>query len=401
MSLEKTASGRRLLTPAFLAVTFLSCLMTACLQMTVSAMPLFVAELGVSKALAGSATTACTLASLCFRPLSARLADGFGARRTALMGAGIYVLVFCAYFLCGNLSLMLTLRALQGVGMSMLTTALGTVATALVPPGQITRGMGYFSLGNAVALSLGPALGLWLTERFGFGGLFFFGAAASTLAAVLLVILRRGGEPGEETSAPRAPRAFRRGFLKNALACGALAPSAVLAVLILCQTSLSTYLSFFAESLRLGSAAPFFTLNVVGMVLSKFFLGGLCDRLGPRPVALGSGALEFAAFLLVASAGTAGQTGIWLAGLLYGFGYGGLYTLLNVAAVERASPENRGTANALFFGAKDVGTSVGSLAWGAVSLLGYPAVFLLAALLAASAAGWLALRRRGNSGGAF
>ena len=64
---------------------------------------------------------------------------------------------------------------------------------------------------------------------------------------------------------------------------------------------------------------------------------------------------------------------------MYGFGYGGFYTLLNVAAVRKADNGNRGVANSIFFGSKDVGTSVGSLAWGAVMMAGYPVMYGMAA----------------------
>lgn len=81
------------------------------------------------------------------------------------------------------------------------------------------------------------------------------------------------------------------------------------------------------------------------------------------------------AYGLIAGAGIVREPGIYLAGLMYGFGYGGFYTLLNVAAVRKTNVENRGVANSIFFGSKDVGTSVGSLAWGAVMMLGYPVMY--------------------------
>ncbi|MDE7047807.1 MAG: MFS transporter, partial [Lachnospiraceae bacterium] len=67
--------------------------------------------------------------------------------------------------------------------------------------------------------------------------------------------------------------------------------------------------------------------------------------------------------------------------LMYGFGYGGFYTLLNVAAVRGTNAGNRGVANSIFFGSKDVGTAVGSLAWGAIMMLGYPVMYGIAALV--------------------
>ena len=117
------------------------------------------------------------------------------------------------------------------------------------------------------------------------------------------------------------------------------------------------------------------------MIVSKFILGKACDTFGEGRVAGVCGCLLTVAYGLIAAAGVVREPGIYLAGLMYGFGYGGFYTLLNVAAVRRTNAGNRGVANSIFFGSKDVGTSVGSLAWGAIMILGYPVMYGIAALL--------------------
>ncbi|MBC8529678.1 MFS transporter [Christensenellaceae bacterium NSJ-44] len=369
----------KLFTPSFILVTPLSCITTICLQMTVSAMPLFVVALGVEQSLAGSATTACTLAALLARPFATALVDRIGGKKTAFAGIALYVGVFAAYFLCDNLPLMLALRILQGAGLGLITTALGTVATAMVPPENLTRGMSYFSLGNAVALSAGPALGLVLAQA-GFQYLFWVGAAASLLCLGLLLLVHYDHAPQ-----PKGPKG---GFWQKAVRSGAILPSGILVIFILCQTALSTYLAFFAASLGVGGASAFFTVNVFGLVLSKFALGRLCDRFGDIPVAVGSGILLVTAYALIALTPALGEPGIWSAGLLYGFGYSGLYTLLNVSAVRHAGPDTRGAANSLFFGAKDVGSGVGAMAWGLFLGLGYAGLYWVATGLAAATVAW-------------
>ena len=89
------ARGReRLLTVPFVMLTVLSCMVTVCLQMTVTAVPLMTVSWGYDPSVAGISTTACTLAALLFRPASARLAIRLGEKKCALYGAGIYIIVF-------------------------------------------------------------------------------------------------------------------------------------------------------------------------------------------------------------------------------------------------------------------------------------------------------------------
>lgn len=369
---------KSLFTFPFITITVLSGLMTVCLQMTVSAMPLFVVDMGVAKSLAGSATTACTLASLLFRPFAAGITDRAGGKKSAIAGTFIYTIVFISYQFCSKIGFLLILRILQGIGMSLITTALGTVATAMVPKEQMTKGMSYFSLGNAAALSIGPAIGLWIVQNYSFSALFTFGAAVTILTFVMLIIIHTDSKP---EAVKKASQKAQGNFFLRAKESGAIFPSALMALMILCQTSLSTYLSFFTGSLSIGGASTFFSLNVFGMIVSKFILGKACDTFGEGRVAGVCGCLLTVAYGLIAAAGVVREPGIYLAGLMYGFGYGGFYTLLNVAAVRRTNAGNRGVANSIFFGSKDVGTSVGSLAWGAIMILGYPVMYGIAALL--------------------
>ncbi len=368
---------KKLLSIQFVLITVLSGLMTVCLQMTVSAMPLFVVDIGVAKSLAGTATTACTLASLLFRGFAAKITDRAGGRAAAIAGSGLYVLVFFTYQFCGNIIFLLVLRILQGIGMSLITTALGTVATAMVPKDQITRGMSYFSLGNATALSIGPAIGLWLVQSFNFSILFLFGMSASLLSVALLLVLKT-----DKAASGRVPHSkgsqekkIQGNFWKKAVECGALFPATLMALMILCQTSLSTYLSFFTESLSVGGASTFFTLNVVGMIASKFLIGRANELFGEKRVAIASGILLAGSYLLISMTSVLGEGGVLTAGVLYGFGYGSFYTVLNVATVRNTNEETRSVANSAFFGSKDIGTAVGSLAWGAMTFLGYEAMY--------------------------
>lgn len=371
---------KSLFTFPFITITILSGLMTVCLQMTVSAMPLFVVDMGVAKSLAGSATTACTLASLFFRPFAAGITDRAGGKKSAIAGTLIYTIVFIAYQFCSKIGFLLILRIFQGIGMSLITTALGTVATAMVPKEQITKGMSYFSLGNAAALSIGPAIGLWIVQNYSFSVLFSFGTAVTILTFVMLLIIRTDSE-NEKKTEKKMPEKAQGNFFLRAKESGAVFPSALMALMILCQTSLSTYLSFFTASLSIGGASTFFSLNVFGMIVSKFLLGKACDSFGENRVAAFCGALLTIAYGLIAAAGIVKEPGIYLAGLMYGFGYGGFYTLLNVAAVRKTNAGNRGVANSIFFGSKDVGTSIGSLAWGAIMMSGYPVMYGIAATM--------------------
>lgn len=256
VSETREASGSaQLFTFPFVAVTVLSFLMTACLQMTVSAMPLFVVELGMERSLAGSATTVCTLASLFFRPASARMSDRQGELKTSLIAAGLLVVVFGCYFGCTRIWQIMVLRAAQGIGISMLSTSLGALATAIIPKQSITKGMSYYSLGNAVALSVGPAIGLALVGSGVYWHLFATGVAFACIMIALLLMIRKPVGEGLQSKSVAKVGEPAQGFVRGMLECGGLPACGILMLLILSQTSLSTFLSFYAGTRGIESAS--------------------------------------------------------------------------------------------------------------------------------------------------
>ncbi len=355
-----------IMTISFLAVTLLSCMVTVCLQMTVTAMPLLVVDMGLSRTLAGSTTTVCTLAALLFRPFSASLSKRMGERRAALYGGVLYLVLFLWYLFCDAIPIIFLIRGLQGIGMSLLTTALGSMATAMIPQEQMTKGMGYFGLGNAVAVSIGPAIGLWLVEFGGYPAVFLAGAVMSAVILLILLFLkeeRKRLEATNKESQEHVPGGeSRKSFGRLVIESGSLAPSLMSMLIIFSQTALTTYLSFLGESRGILKVGTFFTLNVFGMIFSRLFVGAVCERYGEKFLGAGATMLLIGAYLLVAFAEHSWM--VDMAGILYGFGYGAFYSILNAAAVRNSTAENRGAANAVFFGAKDMGTAAGALLWG-------------------------------------
>jgi MFS family permease len=129
----------------------------------------------------------------------------------------------------------------------------------------------------------------------------------------------------------------------------------------------------------------------ISAVLGRVFFGGLGDRVGRRVVSLwmmvgyALAALlmrKFHADLLI------------LYGLAFGAAHGILYPTLNALMLETLPSARRGLGMALYNGAFNLGSSVGSLAWGQVAKQhGYPQMYTLAACASLLAAAVLRFSR--------
>lgn len=81
-------------------------------------------------------------------------------------------------------------RFLQGIGFSAVTTAAATAAADVLPYSRLGEGIGYYGLGQALAMSIGPALALFLVATDAPDNL-YFGLTGISLAVLVLSLFCR------------------------------------------------------------------------------------------------------------------------------------------------------------------------------------------------------------------
>jgi MFS transporter, DHA2 family, multidrug resistance protein len=118
-------------------------------------------------------STAYLVAEIIVIPLTGWLARVFSTRLYLLVNAGLFIFfsICCAW--SWNLSSMIGFRALQGfTGGVLIPMAFAIVLTTL-PPAKQPIGLAVFSVTAVFAPSIGPTIGGWLTENFGWEYIFY------------------------------------------------------------------------------------------------------------------------------------------------------------------------------------------------------------------------------------
>ena len=89
-----------------------------------------------------------------------RLADVFGRKRLFLIGLGIFTVASLAAGLAGDVTTLITSRALQGLGAALVTpTTLAIISATFTQTRQRAAAVGIWSGVGALALAVGPLLG--------------------------------------------------------------------------------------------------------------------------------------------------------------------------------------------------------------------------------------------------
>lgn len=334
-----------------------------------------------SVAFAGMVTSAFYFGSVGMRLVNGTLVQRHGSRPLMVIGAAACALACLANNAAASIGVLLALRVAHGVGYSVFSTASGTAASYLVPKGRIAEGMGYFTIGNVLAMAMGPAIALALVADGTvdeFHILFIVAAVICTAAIALSAVIRPG-----EGDAPRCEvRADEGGLPPTFLGFerGVVSPALISFLMSFAYSPVIVYLTSYGIARGWGGVGMAFTAYAAGLLGSRLFTGRLSDTLGPDVVMVPAYCLGAAALAIIALAAEFWQ--VCVAMVLLGLCIGAYNPQINVFCISRCSERRRGTATAAFNGASDLGLAMGSAVSGLIiPALGYTYTYLQGAVI--------------------
>jgi DHA2 family multidrug resistance protein len=150
------------------------------------ALPDMMGNLGASLDEIAWVSTGYILASVIVIPLTGFLGDLFGRKRYFV---GSIIVFTTASFFCGashSLGMLIFWRVVQGVGGGALMTVSQAVLFESFPTEEAGMAMALFGLGVMVGPTIGPTLGGWLTDNYGWPWIFFINIPIGIVAAVMI-----------------------------------------------------------------------------------------------------------------------------------------------------------------------------------------------------------------------
>jgi DHA2 family multidrug resistance protein len=151
------------------------------------ALPDMMGNLGASLDEIAWVSTGYILASVIIIPLTGWLGEFFGRKRYFV---GSIVIFTVASFLCGashSLAALVFWRIIQGLGGGALMTVSQAVLFESFPRKEAGMAMALFGLGVMVGPTIGPTLGGWLTDNYGWPWIFYINIPLGMLAAAMII----------------------------------------------------------------------------------------------------------------------------------------------------------------------------------------------------------------------
>jgi EmrB/QacA subfamily drug resistance transporter len=153
------------------------------------ALPVMGKELGMNAVILSWVPTSYLLAAAMFLVPFGRIADIHGRKKVFSWGIIVYTTASLLIAFSWSVAVLLFLRVVQGFGSAMIFGTGIAIVTSVYPPSERGRVLGINVSAVYVGLSLGPFLGGFLTQQFGWRSIFLANVPAGALA--LYVIARR------------------------------------------------------------------------------------------------------------------------------------------------------------------------------------------------------------------
>src|SRR5262245_9922434 len=134
----------------------------------------------------GWISTSYLIAEIVVIPLSGWLAQVFSIRKYLLTNAALFLLLSVACAFAQNLPQMIALRAVQGFTGGTLIPLAFTLIITLLPKAKQPVGLALFALSATFAPAIGPTIGGYLTENWGWEYIFYVNLVPGALMLAML-----------------------------------------------------------------------------------------------------------------------------------------------------------------------------------------------------------------------
>jgi MFS family permease len=322
------------------------------------------------------------LVNSAFQPFMGALSDRMGRRKPLiqggliLMGAGTLAFIAATHF-----TDLLLLRSLQGVGVALTVPAsLALMATATQ---RHTRGgsMGIYTTMRMAGFAIGPLIGGFLHDLFGFNAAFYAGGAFILLGVLLVQFWVK--EVPADVSAEKA-RPFRL-IDRELLTAGIVGLGIATFVMASAFSMMTTLEKQF--NIRLNETALGFSIAFSALMISRLIfqipLGRLSDHIGRKRIIIAGLILMAPATALLGEAGSTLQlTGLRL---FQGLASAAIAAPAFALAADLARAGGEGRQMSIVTMGFGLGIALGPLLAGILAVVSFDLPFLIGGLMALAA----------------
>ena len=271
------------------------------------------------------------------------------------------------FFLVDSLPWLFVQRLWAGVGVGVIGTATGTIVAYVIPQRHHGLGVSLFSMSTALALALGPFLGISLSNHISYAALMRINMGIALVCLLIFFGL---------AALPSMRHRHRSFFSLNSYIDPRVVRFSLVALVVClsygCVQAFMT--SFAAERSLSGPASLFFLLYAVAALATRPLTGRLFDTRGENVIFYPILLLTALSLIMLARAHSSWM--LLLSGLVLGMGFGNFQSVGQAVSLSLVSRSRFAQATTTFFIFFDLGIGLGPYIFGfLVPTLGYDGMY--------------------------
>ena len=353
---------QKLWNKGFVTVLFLGFLTGTANQMVAPQLAKYAISLGASLTVAGTIVGIFSGVSLVLRPFSGAASDLFNRKFVFMFSIFMSMLGYCGYLVFDSVTAILICRVLHGIGFSFQSVARIAFASEFIPKERMGEGISFTTFGVVVSQAMGPTIGLWVSDTWGYNACF-----AAALSACLIGFVALGLRPYQPSRLTPGLSKIKFG---NLIAVDTI-PYALLSGLIFMHVQLAnSYMVLLGDERGIPNILLYFTVFSVFTLFVRPLSGRVLDRHGLA--VLFYPAFAFAVLHLVTIGAAHSLFLILLAGVLKALSQGVVLPAIQGNAVKRFGTARAGVLAATISMGQDLMGSMAPIVGGVmVDRLGF------------------------------
>ncbi len=308
------------------------------------------------------------------RPFSGVISDRIGSKKISIIT--MFLFVVCSFMYLGIHAIvpLLLVRMIHGVFHSLSTTAHAAMAITMVPNSRKGEGVGYYGLAMSLSMVLGPALGLYILNSFGFEVLILVASIFSVISWLLTMFIKN---PETVKQAVPAKVGKQKFSFSNFIEMKAV-PVCISAMLFaFSYSSIISFMAVYTTELGMPIAAMYYFITfAISIMVTRPIIGKLLDSKGPSYLIIPSLIIFALGLMIMGSATSLFQ--ILLSAVILGVAYGAIFPSFQTITIKLSPVDKAGSATATFFLFYDSGFGLGAFALAVVaSYFGYAKMYMI------------------------
>ncbi|RDU38150.1 MFS transporter [Neobacillus piezotolerans] len=362
----------KLWTNQYVIIILLSLVMFASFYMITAGFPIFVSTISKNPAIAGIMTTTLMLASLVTRFFASVIIQKVNMKLLLIISLVYFLGTIGLTLVNQSIGFLIFIRALQGIGFSMLTILVFTISSNIVPKSRLGEGIVFFAMSTSVGTTMGPLIAISYLANFSFNSMIVLTLGLMAFSLVCSFFTKNNTVKKEEE---KPQETTKEPFYKYMYDRRVLLPCILVAFNYFAIAGTVNFMGAFGKEINLGGKiSQFFIAQGIAMVLVRSFSGRIFDKWGHRILiipgaiagAVGLGVLGFSSSMVM----------VWVSGALFGIAYGIIHPTIQAWALTLVPPEKKATANSMLLIFIDLGLALGSVGLGYLAKnVGYGIMF--------------------------